>query len=587
MTFLDVDAPNTNWRGTEDPIPTLFGRFPVTGAAYRVLACRPLDGWARTDATFWHPGTKAMTKSGHTMPYNYWPGWKRGLLLTRAPGLIGAWGGIDVAYDALNFADRFGQPLWLEPGLPAATALPIIGWWGYRTYTYVRDYRFEKHYGRPLRGAIINVLRTREGVDLKIDRALVRATRPGPTGRIFLPPSFVGSDGDRENLIEAVRGRLGSSAIDAEFDMEGARPSMRLYVPNQPPERVSRDLMLQHWNAESPFLGMAAAGPIFWNLGESSPHLGIIGSTGSGKSELAAWIVAQFMRGGAGVVVLDPKDTSHRWLMNVPGVHYCGNGSLSDAVLAVDRELSRRAMLNRDSDRDIDFPRLVVFLEERNTLQDALRNEWVENAPPGRGRELAPAIKALNRIGAMGRSLNITLVMAAQETEQRYIGTRSNYGSWALAGNMGPNHWRTIMGPGGKKPGMPATPGSFGRIVNGHAVAFRAGFPDVKNDPDWLRTWATQGEQIWDAAALLQQGGNADMPRPEPVADEPVADDDTIEMVTLRDMVTEEISLVQLRTWRNRYPDFPQPVRIDGQTHYFDRAAVAAWIANRNGDDDA
>lgn len=87
--WRDVDAPDRNWQSAqEDPIPLIFGRAAWMGFLYRFFSCRPLDGVARTDAGFLRPGVKAYSKSGSTLPFNYWPGWKRGLLITRIPPLL-------------------------------------------------------------------------------------------------------------------------------------------------------------------------------------------------------------------------------------------------------------------------------------------------------------------------------------------------------------------------------------------------------------------------------------------------------------------------------------------------------------------
>lgn len=87
--WRDVDAPDRNWQGAhEDPIPLLFGRSAWMGFLYRLFSCRSLDGVARTDAGFLRHGTKCFTKTGNTLTFNYWPGWKRGLLITRIPPLL-------------------------------------------------------------------------------------------------------------------------------------------------------------------------------------------------------------------------------------------------------------------------------------------------------------------------------------------------------------------------------------------------------------------------------------------------------------------------------------------------------------------
>lgn len=590
-TWRDVNAPDTAWRaGNEDPIPVLLGRHPVTAFAYRFATGRPLDGHARTDATFLHAGTKARTVSGRTAAYNYWPGWKRGLLMTRLP----AFGMLPytVAVTGNEMLEHYqpmghdgAQDWWMQWDTAAGIWVPLAALAGYKGVRFAQNYRFERQYLGPLRGALITTLRTREGVKLDIPRTLVGADTPGPTGRVFLPPAFVGSEDERENLIEVCRGRLSASALDGTFNMQGARPSMTLFVPPQPPEMVTWADMMAEWDADSPFLGYSAQGRVKWDLGESSPHIGVVGSTGSGKSELVAWIVAQFLRGGAGVVVLDPKGTSHRWLMDIPQVLYCGTpASLTDTVMSLAAELKRRADINLKSDRDQDFPRLVVLLEERNTMQDMLRQHWKETAPPGRRAEQAPAIGALAGLGAMGRSLNITLVMVGQETAKNEIGSKSNYGAWAIAGNMGPNHWRTVMGPGGKKPAMSTRPGSFGYVVGGQATVFQGAYPQLDTAKEVLHSarlteWATSGDAPYDARELLQQVADAPMPSPDPVA----ADDVTQEYVTLSDMVTDGVTLTMLRTWRGRHADFPASVQTVGRTQFFDRAELAEYINDRMG----
>ena len=101
--WRDVDAPDRNWQNSnEDPIPLLFGRAAWMGFLYRLFSCRPLDGIARTDAGFLRHGSKAYSKSGNTLPFNYWPGWKRGLLVTRIPPLLLLLGGLLLLVEVLR-----------------------------------------------------------------------------------------------------------------------------------------------------------------------------------------------------------------------------------------------------------------------------------------------------------------------------------------------------------------------------------------------------------------------------------------------------------------------------------------------------
>lgn len=570
--FRDINAPDTSWRpGSEDPIPFLLGRYPATAAAYRFFSCRPLDGHSRTDATFWREGTKARTMSGHVMPYQYWPGWKRGLLLTRIPPFF------LLPYTtvaALNEHFFDAGPWWIQWEGAVLPWVPHAAYAARSTYRFISSYRFSRDYLKPLERTVVAVLRTRDGVRLDISRGLVRAKEEGATGRIFLPASHALGEGDRSNLLQAAQEKLGASEIDARFNLEGNRPHMELFIPPQPPKRVTWEEMMQKYNTTSPYVGESAGGAIHWDLGDDSPHVGLLGGAGSGKSELAAWIVAQFMRGGAGVVVLDPKYSSHKWLMNTPQVLYCTEPAMiHDTVLWLDEELRRRGRLSQHS--DVPEPRIVILLEERNSMQSLLREYWREIKTPGMPM-LSPALAALDRLAAQGRSLNMNVVLAAQEGAKVDIGSRTSFGAFALAGRLPQNVWRLVMGAGTRKPSMSSLPGRFGWVVSGAARVFQAAFPDVKHQPQRLLDWALGGDPVLSVRTLMQQPHTHTFPSSEAVA----ADAVTAEYVTLRDFAEANgLKLVNLRTWRDRYPSFPEPAgQGENNAALYDRLDLEQWI---------
>lgn len=90
MSFWrDVNAPDTAWRASsEDPIPLALGRSTVLAAVYRWFALRPLDGHARSNATFFTGGTQFYSRSGAAPFPGAWfhsmPRWKQALF-TRVP----------------------------------------------------------------------------------------------------------------------------------------------------------------------------------------------------------------------------------------------------------------------------------------------------------------------------------------------------------------------------------------------------------------------------------------------------------------------------------------------------------------------
>jgi hypothetical protein len=338
-SFIDVNAPTPHGAaGPKTPSPCCSA---ATRRPRSPTGSSPADPRrARTDATFLHAGTRARTISGRAMPYQYWPGWKRGLLLTRVPPfLLAPWAGTGMAADVLNL----DTPWWLTWEVPAGLTLPILGYGAVKGVQYAQNRQHEKAYLRPIRQATWAVLRTRDGVYVDIPRGLVHGKDQQATGRIGLPSTHALHDNDRDNLITAVRERLGHDALDVRWNMEGAHPYAELFTPPQPPALVGWDMMLAHADTVRPYLGHSAHGPVHWDLGEDSPHIGIAGGAGSGKSELMAWVVGQFMRAGAGTVVLDPKYTSHAWLARVPEVLYCREPQMiHDTVVWLDMELRRR-----------------------------------------------------------------------------------------------------------------------------------------------------------------------------------------------------------------------------------------------------
>lgn len=571
-TFLDVDAPDTNWRaGNEDPIPFLLGRVPAGGFLYRFATGRPLDGHMRTNATFLHAGTKPLTKSGHTAPYNYWPGWKRGLLMTRLP----AFGLLPFsALIEMNELTGLSDAWWLQHR-DHLVWLPLAAYSGTKTAGYLRGRKHSRDYLQPIEKAAITVLRSRDRVKADIPRGLVGAKDITARGSLFVPPGWAGQDGDREQLLTIVRDRLGAQELDANWNLEGRAPHMEMYVPAQPPKLIGWDRMMEAADTISPYLGDSAGGAVHWKLGLDSPHMGIIGDSGCGKSELMAWIVAQFMRGGAGVVVLDPKYSSHKWLMGRAGVMYCSEAQQNhDTILWLDEELRRRGRASQTTDDE--FPRLVVLLEERNSLQSMLRELWTDIKPTGAGA--SPALAALNRLASQGRSLGITVLLAGQESAQQAIGSRASYGSFAIAGRMGANHWRNVMGTGSRKPAIKAVPGRFGYVVGGQAQVFQAAYPDLKGHRDRLIGWALGGTTPLDVQAMMMMTDTAPFPRSEPSSS--VITDP---FISLREFATRNGEAV---TWfnnqRQRHPGaFPEPKTRRGTTDYYSETELATYYSNK------
>jgi len=465
----------------------------------------------------------------------------------------------------------------------AAAACVIVFTWRAAAGRVAVVGRRPREYVVPIEAAAATLLKTRPGVVRMVMDAGLLTEDTSARGRLTLPLSWVGTDTERDSLLTLVRSRLGTDLVAARFKLAGHAPHMQLYVPPQPPPFVSWERFLELADPISPYLGDAAGGrAVRWDLGDDSPHMGIIGGSGVGKSELMAAVTAQFMRAGAGVIVLDPKATSHRWLMDIDGVLYCGERRmLFDTVMWLDDVMNDRIAQNLRVADDIDFPRIVILLEERNSLQDKLRDAWAEIRVSGQP-QMSPAIKALDRLSSMGRSININVILGGQETAQQVIGRRSNYGAFSVGGRTAEGHWRNI---GVKKPAISSSPGRFGYVVAGQVQVFQAPYMDLKQERARLVAWATGGEPLLDVRAMMSShDAGVPFPSSEPVDTTTGGSGDLWLVEQAGDRVTLPqwaascgLNVATVRQWSTRYPEFPAAVGTLGRSRAFSREALDAW----------
>jgi hypothetical protein len=436
-----------------------------------------------------------------------------------------------------------------------------------------REHR--KHVLMPLTYALMSITKERRGVSVSIPRGMLMSADEQATGTLTLPRSFVGSDGEREQVLTAVRSRLKSDALSLRWKLDGAVPGAEIYTPKQPPALVGWALMMELFDTVSPYLGESANGPINWDLGDDSPHVAVLGGGGSGKSELIAWIVAQFMHGGAGTVVLDPKYSSHRWLMSDPKTLYCTEPAMvHDTILWLDEELRARGRRSQRPDAP-EERKIIVLLEERNSMQSLLRDYWRSIKVSGMPM-MSPALTALDRLASQGRSLNINVILAAQEGAKVDIGSRSNFGAFALAGRLPVNVWRLAGGPGTQKPAITSKPGRFGWMVAGHATVFQAAYPDLKAESTRLLAWATSGEvERLDVKAMMQQ---QEVSHPFP-SSAPVTPEES-SLWSLADFAEAyALEITKVRSRKARDIEFPEPAERGQKNAGMYRAAdLEAWL---------
>lgn len=476
--------------------------------AYRYLSGRPLDGHARTNATYLHSGTHPAAPYGRASRWAMLPGWKRQLVRVASP--VAAAVTVPVAA--------------VTPGHTAATVVTLTAVAGMRSLHRRRARRqFRRVYIAPTLTAIEQGLGV-EGVKLRVDPKLgsltprlakppspaeakvrtwygqnlepalrllpdrgmrawwaaQRAARPvtsklallrrpkaeetGPQIRLAVNTPYLTAD-QRKLVSSIISAKIPVADLIEKWDQVGSQVTATWTVRRRPPTHVGYpDLQeafpkLKDWEF---FLGTGpGGGPIIVSLKDDSPHIACSAGSGAGKSVLAQLIAVQVLARGGLVVILDRKG-SHRWARKLAGVEYCTKPyQMHDALIRV------AAMADERNTRAFDMPddwdpgqRVFVIAEELNGTFSQLREYWDETREKG-DPKISPAVRAFREILFMGRSAKCHVFAVAQMLSANTTGgpeARENFGIRALA-RYTRNAWQMLC----PEAPMPRTSRTLGR----------------------------------------------------------------------------------------------------------------------------
>lgn len=560
----------------EYPLPWGFNG-PVVSTFYRWFSGRPMNGHRYSDATAFRPGRVATDPSRRTSPYHMLPGWKR-FAFFRLPVMA-----VPVESGLLALPDHVLGPL-TDPWVHASTGMALSSLAARRLYFWHRGRVFRNEVLRPLEQALQGVLHTKDSLNMEIPGDI--SGNDSATAVISVPAGWIGDDGDRRRFVDVARDRLRNGALEARWGLYGSSPFVELYTPPQPPTSVSFEF------AEADLVSSRETAPMLgYGVGESivtvsleleSPHILVNGPSGGGKSELVAGIVSQFLRKGYGLVVLDAKFNSHRWLREVSEVSYrAETEDLHTGLLWLEQELLRRARLTEEEQERLDP--LCVLLEEMNSATDRLRAHWSEIKPPGAPQK-SPALRALGALSAMGRELRMHVIMVAQNAESNATGgasTRANFGAVVMSGRSTRAQWRMLAKHVKVPPPMQARPGRWALVVGDSVTQFQGPFMDIKKGRKRLIEFVTSGNRIPDANLMMTQHGMPVDPWPEAVSS---IEEPTVHMVTLSNFVAERdgLTLTQVQNWRARDKSFPESVGTgDKSAALYEEVELEKYVSSR------
>ncbi|GAA0898097.1 MULTISPECIES: pRL2-11 [Streptomyces violaceusniger group] len=591
----------------------------------RFLGGRDMDGIRRTDATFWHSGTRVLPKvEGRVARSSYRAGCQR--LTFRVSFLSAAGGGNSWIWAHQDTAqalweDKEGTLHALQTGGIGAASVAAVGGLAYGILTRKRR-ELMREWVVPLHQALAVPLGIAEQTD--------------PRRYLHVPVNFNDDDAAiridvpahlrfNEDLVaDLIVKKLALENVSFTWRRAGKDTHVIVKKRHIPPKalRLSDPGMreiLAKMPESAPLIGLGAnKKKVSVDLDHDSPHVLISAGTGGGKSTILRCICCQFIHHGALAYVLDYKRISHTWARDVPGVTYCRDiAEIHDALIQLVQEGRRRIRLAEQLGDDVlekepwrVGPRLVILLEEVNATMAQLKRYWQRIRESG-DPKVSPAIDALAEILFMGRAVRLHVLLVAQSATARAIGgpeMRENFATRILV-RYTLNAWRMLVPEVSPAPAPTRHPGRVQVVLGG-----RAQETQVLNLSDAeAREWAISGVHTSGEAGppLPKPPTPTPTPEPAPVLPAPAADPDVLTdvqsttpqapapepppaaplapapddaVVGLRTAQAEhlpQLTLAALRWARANDPDFPASVDKQGTELLYRVGDLKRWARNR------
>jgi hypothetical protein len=180
---------------------------------------------------------------------------------------------------------------------------------------------------------------------------------------------------------------------------------------------------------------------VTWDM-NVSPHLMVVGRTGSGKTVTINGVVTEIARRGWPVQIVDPKRIEFLGMRSWPNVQIVATTILDQVAVILNAWRlmeDRYAAIEAGLADERDFEPLVIVLDEVKDLYSALAEWWIEVKRPGLPTR-CPIFEKIASIARKGRSAHVHIILGTQRPDADFLTgeMRDNFAARVSQGPLSP-----------------------------------------------------------------------------------------------------------------------------------------------------